>query len=196
MRGEIEVGVGKKDDEGDCEGKAGYLEARGHCKARAEGYIQERQEIDDEKCNRPINLKLRNVMFVLTSHPCKNNFNLRFNELVGTANGKFRRVFGKREVARGGGRKETEEEVDDWARHKPLADIERGQIEPINQILTRVEVILYLLFSLCVRWLASLLRRTPSKSLSLYHFSHLFVFANVRPLDHAYIIYHPFTPQP
>lgn len=89
MRGEIEVGVGKKDDEGDCEGKAGYLEARGHCKARTEGYIQERQEIDDEKCNRPINLKLRNVMFVLTSHPCKNNFNLRFNELVGTATVNF-----------------------------------------------------------------------------------------------------------
>lgn len=33
VRGEIEVGIGEKDDEGDCEGKAGYLEARGHCKA-------------------------------------------------------------------------------------------------------------------------------------------------------------------
>lgn len=61
VRGEIEVGIGEKDDEGDCEGKAGYLEARGHCKARAEGYIQERREMDDEKCNGPINPKLRNM---------------------------------------------------------------------------------------------------------------------------------------
>lgn len=44
MRGEIEVGIGEEDDEGDREGKAGYPEAEGHCKVKDEGcmYIEER----------------------------------------------------------------------------------------------------------------------------------------------------------
>lgn len=44
VRGEIEVGIGEEDDEGDREGKAGYPEAEGHCKVKDEGcmYIEER----------------------------------------------------------------------------------------------------------------------------------------------------------